>query len=49
MTISLLLLLIALGCFLAAAFGVGGSRVNLTALGLAFFVGSFLVGGTIST
>lgn len=43
MTIHFILLLIAFGCFVAAAFGVR-SPVNLTAAGLAFLVLSMLIG-----
>lgn len=45
MTIAALLLIIALICFILAAFGVATDRINLIALGLAFYVGSLLVGG----
>lgn len=44
MTISLILLLAALVCFILGAIGIS-SRVGLTDLGLAFLVGSMLVGG----
>lgn len=36
--ITLILLIFALACFVLAAFNVGGSRVNLIALGLALWV-----------
>lgn len=38
-----LLLLVAIICFVLAAFGVSLGTVNLTDAGLAFFAGSFLV------
>ena len=44
MTIGTILLIIALVCFLLAAFGVGFGRLNLIAAGLACYVGSILVG-----
>ena len=40
MTIALILMLIALGLFVADAVGVS-ARINLTALGLAFMAASF--------
>lgn len=43
MTIIFLLLLLSVICFIAAAFGASLRNVNLTALGLAFFAGSFLL------
>lgn len=42
MTITILLLLVALICFVLSAFGVG-SRVNLQSAGLACFVLSIIV------
>lgn len=44
-TITLVLLIAALVCFLLSAFGVP-SRIGLTPLGLAFWVLSVLVTGT---
>ena len=44
MDLAFILLLIAVICFVLSAFGVS-TRVNLTALGLACFAGSFLAGG----
>ena len=44
-TPSTILLLLAVVAFLLAAFGVALGRVDLLALGLAFFAASFLVGG----
>jgi hypothetical protein len=44
-TIGLLCLVLALICFVLAAVGVT-SRVNLTALGLAFYVLSIVLGRT---
>ena len=41
-TVHLLLIVLALICFILAAVGVS-SRVNLTALGLAFLTATFLV------
>lgn len=41
-TITRILLLVAVICFLLAAFGVA-APVDLVAIGLAFFAGSFLV------
>jgi hypothetical protein len=41
--VTVILLLVALVCFLLAAFGVGLSRVNLIALGLACWVTTVLV------
>ena len=41
--IGLILLVLALVCFVLAAAGVS-ARVNLTALGLALWVGSLLIG-----
>lgn len=43
LTVDLVLLLIALGCFLFSAAGVNTGRVNLTPLGLAFVVLSVIV------
>lgn len=40
-----LLLVVALICFLLAAVGLPASRINLTALGLFFWVLSILLGG----
>lgn len=48
MTIAFLFLLLAFGLFLAAAFGVDARRVSLVPLGLASFVLSLLVGGSIA-
>ena len=42
-TIRLVLLILALVCFLAAAAGVSSPRVNLLAAGLALWVGSLLL------
>lgn len=39
----LLLLVVAVVLFILAAFGVGNERVNLVAVGLAFFAASFAV------
>lgn len=39
---SLILLVAAVVCFIAAAAGVNTARLNLTGLGLAFFAASFL-------
>ncbi|GAA3429989.1 hypothetical protein ACWDTT_21030 [Streptosporangium sandarakinum] len=36
--LTLLLLILALACFVLAAFNIGGPRVNLIALGLALWV-----------
>jgi hypothetical protein len=46
-TVNLLLLILAFICFLAAAISWSVSRVNLTALGLAFWVLSLLIGRTV--
>lgn len=43
LTIRTLCLLIAVILFVVAAFGVDVKGISLTALGLAFFAGSFLV------
>jgi hypothetical protein len=43
---SSILLIIAVICFVLAAIGVGVAGLSLTALGLAFGFGSFLVGET---
>lgn len=43
-TVHLVLLVLALVCFLAAAAGVQSPRVNLLAAGLAFWVASVLLG-----
>lgn len=45
MTISLVLLVVALVLFILAAVNVPSSRVNLVALGLAFWVASLLLAG----
>lgn len=45
MDLSILLLLIAVILFAVAALGVNTGKVNILALGLAFFAGGFLVGG----
>jgi hypothetical protein len=42
MTVDLVLLIVALGCFLAAAWGVP-SRIHLVAAGLALWVVSMLI------
>jgi hypothetical protein len=39
-----ILLLIAVICFVLAAVGIGFGGISLTAIGLAAFAGSFLVG-----
>lgn len=44
MTAQTILLVIALICFLIAAFNIGTPPVNMTALGLAFCVIAMLVG-----
>ncbi len=41
-----ILLVIAVVCFLLSAVGIGFSNFSLTAIGLAAFAGSFLVGET---
>lgn len=43
MTIDLILLVLALVCFLAAAANIPSPRVNLIAAGLALWVGSLLL------
>ncbi len=43
MTVTLILLLLSFICFVAAAFGATLRNVNLTALGLALFVLTFLL------
>jgi uncharacterized membrane protein YccC len=43
MTIDLVLLILALVCFLAAAANVSSPRINLVAAGLALWVGSILL------
>ncbi len=43
MTLDLVLLVLALVCFLAAAANVSSPRVNLTAAGLAFWMASVLL------
>jgi len=40
--LTLILLILALACFVPAAFGVG-ARVNLVALGLVFVTGALIV------
>lgn len=40
--IKLILVILALVCFLVSAFGLSTGKVNLTALGLAFLAASFL-------
>ena len=40
-----ILLLVAVICFVLAAFGVALGNIGLVPLGLAFFAGSFLVDG----
>lgn len=47
LTVRTLCLLIAVILFAVAAFGVDVKGVSLTALGLAFFAGSFLVPETV--
>jgi len=42
-TLALVLRLVALGCFVAAAFNVPSARVNLVAVGLAAWVTSTLL------
>ena len=43
--VSLLLIILAILCFLLAAFGVGSKLgIDLVDLGLAFFAGSFIFG-----
>ena len=42
-TINLILLVVALVCFILAAIGVSGGRLNLIALGLAAWVLSLLL------
>jgi hypothetical protein len=42
-TINVLLLLVAFVCFVIATIGVPTSRLNVTALGLAFWVASVLL------
>jgi hypothetical protein len=44
LTLRLVLLVVAVVLFAIAAVGIGASRVNLVALGLAFFAAAFLVG-----
>ncbi|NUR88875.1 MAG: hypothetical protein HOY71_32715 [Nonomuraea sp.] len=41
--ITLILLILALACFVLSAFNIGGARVNLLALGLALWVLSELI------
>lgn len=43
-TLRSILLLVAVICFVLAAIGIGLGNISLTALGLAFFAGAFLVG-----
>ena len=45
MTLATILLVIALVCFVAGAVGFSVRRINLIALGLAFWVASLLAGG----
>lgn len=42
MGLTTILLIVAVVCFLLAAFGVDVGTVSLSALGLAFFAGAFL-------
>jgi hypothetical protein len=42
MTISVVLLIVAIALFIIAALGVSADRFNLMAAGLAFFAASFL-------
>ena len=44
MSAQLLCLIVALACFVVAAFGIGGGRINLVAAGLAFLTVAKLVG-----
>lgn len=44
MTLGTIFLIVALILFILAAIGVPSSRVNLTAAGLAFWVGAVLIG-----
>ncbi|MER6511011.1 hypothetical protein AB0C33_06730 [Nonomuraea sp. NPDC048881] len=41
--ITLILLILALACFVLSAFNIGGARVNLLALGLALWVLSEII------
>ncbi|GGS68015.1 hypothetical protein ACIBIZ_44745 [Nonomuraea spiralis] len=41
--ITLLLLVLALACFVLSAFNIGGARINLLALGLALWVLSEII------
>ena len=45
MTIATILLILALVCFVLAAFGASAGRISLTPLGLAFLCASMLVAG----
>lgn len=47
MSIALILLIVAAVCFLLAAVGVPASRINLTALGLFFWVLSLILGPSV--
>ena len=47
LTIRSVLLIIAIILFIVAAFGIDVRGVSLTALGLAFFAGAFLVPDTV--
>lgn len=47
MTVGTILLILALVCFLLAAFGVAVARINLTAAGLACATASVLAGSAI--
>ena len=49
MSIGILLIILALVCFLVAAFGVNAGRVNLTALGLAFMAMAAIIGSGVIT
>ena len=42
LTVSFILLILALICFILAAIGIGAGRLNLVAAGLALWVGSEL-------
>ena len=43
LTLSTILVLVAVICFVFAALGIGAGRINLVALGLACWAGSTLV------
>jgi hypothetical protein len=47
LSLSSLFLIIALILFILAAFGVASSKVNLTALGLAFLTAALLAGNVV--